>query len=73
MATQYQYKVETVVEGWAGTIILGSSGLPVKKLEALLNQRAGEGWDMIFQAIEKKRMWLFWQREAVIVTFRRQV
>jgi hypothetical protein len=66
-----EYKIEFVAEGGCGTIFLGSSGLPVKKLEAVLNEHAAEGWQMVFQVIESKRFWLFWTRETVILTLAR--
>jgi hypothetical protein len=64
-----QYKVVHIVEGGLGTIFLGASGIPIKKMEVSLNEHAAGGWQMVFQIIEKKRFLLFWQREAVIITF----
>ncbi|MGV2873898.1 DUF4177 domain-containing protein [Colwellia sp. E150_009] len=66
-----EYKVIYVTEGGCGTIFLGSSGLPLKRLEATLNQEANDGWQLVFQVIEQKRFWLFWNREAVILTLGR--
>ncbi|XPV67729.1 MAG: DUF4177 domain-containing protein [Halarcobacter sp.] len=66
-----EYKVIYVVEGGCGTIFLGSAGLPLKKIEAELNYHASEGWQLAFQVIESKRFWLFWQREAAIITLGR--
>lgn len=66
-----EYKVVHIVEGGCGTMLLGSSGLPLKKLEAELNSLAADGWQVVFQVLEQKRFWLFWQREAVIVTLGR--
>ncbi len=66
-----EYKVEIVTEGGCGTIFLGASGLPVKRLEAALNEAAAEGWQLVFQVIEQKRFWLFWSRETVILTLGR--
>lgn len=66
-----EYKVIHVVEGGCGTILLGSSGLPLEKLEATLNEEAADGWQVVFQVLEQKRFLLFWQREAVIVTLGR--
>ena len=63
-----EYKIEIIAEGGCGTIFLGSSGLPVKKMEAVLNEGAADGWQVVFQVIEKKRFWLFWTRETVILT-----
>jgi len=54
-----------------GTIFLGASGIPIRKMEATLNEHAASGWQVVFQVIEKKRFLLFWQREAVIVTLGR--
>lgn len=66
-----EYKVIYVTEGGCGTLLLGSSGLPLKRLEATLNQEASDGWQLVFQVIEQKRFWLFWSREAVIITLGR--
>ncbi|MEX1033189.1 MAG: DUF4177 domain-containing protein [Cellvibrionaceae bacterium] len=66
-----EYKVVHIAEGGCGTILLGASGLPLKKVEAELNALAADGWQVVFQVLEMKRFWLFWQREAVIVTLGR--
>lgn len=66
-----EYKVVHIAEGGCGTILLGASGLPLRKLEAELNALAADGWQVVFQVLEQKRYWLFWQREAVIVTLGR--
>ncbi|MEH8019650.1 MULTISPECIES: DUF4177 domain-containing protein [Rheinheimera] len=72
MSNQFkEYKVLHIVEGGCGTIFLGSSGLPLKKIEAELNSQAAQGWQVVFQVIEQKRFFLFWQREAMIVTLGR--
>lgn len=69
MGAYTQYKIVHVAEGGCGTVMLGASGLPLKKMEATLNEHAAKGWQVVFQVIEKKRFWLFWQREAAIITF----
>ena len=66
-----EYKVEIIKEGALGTILLGSSKLPLKKMEEVMNKYGENGWDIAFQLIEKHRMLLFWSREAVIITFSR--
>ena len=66
-----EYKVIYVVEGGCGTIILGSSGIPVKKMGTELNILASSGWKVVFQVIEQKRFFLFWKREAVVITLGR--
>lgn len=64
-----QYKVEVVKEGVLGTLFFGSSKLPIKKMEEVMNIYGKDGWEVSFQVIEKARMFLFWQREAIIITF----
>jgi hypothetical protein len=66
-----EYKVIHIAEGGCGTIFLGASGLPLKKVEAVLNEHAADGWQMVFQVLENKRYLLFWSREAAIVTLAR--
>ena len=66
-----EFKVEIIKEGALGTIFLGSSKLPLKKMESVMNQYGEQGWDVSFQLIERHRMLLFWSREAVIITFSR--
>lgn len=66
-----EYKVLHIAEGGCGTIILGSSGLPLKRIEVELNKHAAEGWQLAFMVIEMKRFWLFWTREAAIITLGR--
>lgn len=67
-----EYKVEHVVEGGCGTILLGASGIPIKKMEISMNKAAADGWQVVFQVIESKRFLLFWAREAVIITYGRE-
>lgn len=66
-----EYKILTVSEGVIGTLFLGASGLPIEKLEATLNREAAEGWQLVFQVIEHRRLWLFWTRETVVLTLGR--
>ena len=66
-----EYKVIYVVEGGCGTLILGSSGIPVRKMETELNKLSSSGWKVVFQVIEQKRFFLFWKREAVVITLGR--
>lgn len=63
-----QYKVIAISEGALGTVFLGASGFLLKKMQAVLNEQVAEGWQLVFQVVEKRRFWLFWARETVIVT-----
>ena len=66
-----EYKVLAVSEGALGTLFLGASGMPLKKLEVTLNKEDADGWQLVFQVLEQKRFWLFWRRETVIITLGR--
>jgi hypothetical protein len=66
-----EYKVLYVAEGGLGTIFLGASGIPIKKMEMALNKEAADGWNVVFQIVEQKRYMLFWKREAIIITLGR--
>ncbi len=67
-----QYKIEIVEEGIIGSMLLGASGLPTTRMEQLMNHYAHNGWEMHFMVVEKRRLFLFWSRESVIITFVRE-
>ncbi|MBP7927813.1 DUF4177 domain-containing protein [Patescibacteria group bacterium] len=66
-----QYKIELVNESALSTILLSSGRIPEKQLELVLNNYGAEGWSMDFMVIEKRRLFLFWARETVVLTFSR--
>ncbi|CAI8309794.1 MAG: Uncharacterised protein [Owenweeksia sp. TMED14] len=68
-----EFKVEVVKEGVLGTIFLGSSKLPLKKMEAVMNKYGSQGWEVCFQVIEQRRLLLLWNRESVVITFSRSI
>ena len=68
-----EYKVEIIKEGALSTLLFGSSKLPLQKMTDVLNTYGRDGWDVSFQLIEKHRLLLFWSREAVIITFSRNL
>ena len=51
-----EYKGEVVKEGALGTIFLGSSKMPLKKMEEVMNKYGEDGWDVEFQLVEKRRL-----------------
>ncbi len=63
-----KYKVMVIEESGLSTLLVGSAKLPIEKIERTLNQQARQGWQVVFQVIEKRRFLLFWSREAMIVT-----
>jgi len=64
-----EYKMIEVSEGGVGILLFGASGLPLKKIERILNKEAARGWQLVFQVIQRKRFILFWVRESLIITF----
>ena len=68
-----EYKIEVIKESALSSLFLGASKMPVKKMEAVMNQYGQEGWDVSFQVIEQHRLLLFWTREAVVITFVRNL
>ncbi len=68
-----EFKVITVQEGALGSILLGASKLPVRRMEEELNQWGRQGWDVSFMLIEQKRLFLFWSREAAVITLSREL
>jgi len=66
-----EYKVVHIVEGGLGTIFLGAASIPLEKMELALNKESAEGWQLVFQVLEKKRFLLFWKRDAVLMTLGR--
>lgn len=66
-----EFQIEVVCEGLLGSIFLGASKLPVKRMQEVMNSYGRDGWDVSFIVVEKKRLLLFWVREAAIITFSR--
>ena len=42
-------------------------------MEACLNNYGEKGWDVAFQVIEQHRLFLFWSREAIVITFSKEI
>ena len=68
-----EFKVEVVTESALSTLFLGSAKMPTQKIENVMNKYGLDGWDVVFQIVEKRRMLLFWNREAMIITFSREL
>ena len=67
------FKVEIIKENALSTLFFGSSKLPIDKMETCLNNYGEKGWDVAFQVIEQHRLFLFWSREAVVITFSKEI
>lgn len=68
-----EYKVEVVTEGAIGTMVLGASKLPVSRMEDVMNRYGADGWEVAFMLVERKRYMAFWEREAAVITFSREL
>lgn len=66
------YKVIEVAESGVSVIFLGSSSVPLQKVEMELNRMESQGWKLAFQVVEKKRFLLFWSVDRIILTFHRE-
>jgi hypothetical protein len=66
-----EYKVIRVSENGCASILLGASVIPADVLQSRLNKEAKDGWQVVFQVIERQRFLLFWQRESLVVTLGR--
>lgn len=64
-----KYKVVEVAESGLSVVFLGSSSIPLQKVEMELNRAGAEGWTLVFQVVEKKRFLLFWSVDRLILTF----
>lgn len=60
-----EYKVEVIKESALSSLFLGASKMPVKKMEAIMNQYGKEGWDVSFQVIEQHRLFSFGQEKRL--------
>lgn len=68
-----EYKVIEVKEGVLDSIFFSDAGLPIKKLEQVLNEHGKEGWSVEFQILERTRSAIFFSSEAIVVTLSRPI
>tara|TARA_B100001093_G_C26828535_1_gene1015116 strand:+ start:2184 stop:2402 length:219 start_codon:yes stop_codon:yes gene_type:complete len=68
-----EYKVVVVKENALSSLLFGASKMPIQKMEKTLNKYGDLGWNVSFQVIEQHRLFLFWTREAVVITFCRDI
>ncbi len=66
-----EYKVVVYAENVFSSLILGSAKLNAETFSIFLNKYAKEGWEVVTMEKDKRRMLLFWQREAYIVILKR--
>lgn len=71
MSTFKEYKVIRITESGCSAMLWGAATLPIEKINNRLNEEAKDGWQVVFQLIEKKRTALLWEREAMVMTLGR--
>jgi hypothetical protein len=68
-----EYKVAIYQEGALGSLILGESKVDPLRLTIFLNQHAAEGWRVVTVEREVRRMFGFWNREALVIIFEKEI
>ena len=68
-----EFKVVVISESALSTLFLGSAKMPIKKIESVMNENGLQGWEVVFQIVEHRRMFLFFNREAMVITFARNL
>jgi len=70
---RFDYQVRVLCEGALGTILLGRSSINPDKLTDALNQMTRTGYRNTFQVLERRRLFIFWSRESLLLTFERSI
>lgn len=67
------YKFIRVEEGFIGTLLLGASYIRESSCEETANQMAAKGYELVHFVVEKRRKYLFWQVESLLMAFRKRM
>ncbi|MBL8012312.1 MAG: DUF4177 domain-containing protein [Candidatus Omnitrophica bacterium] len=67
-----EYKAVIYQEGALGSLLLGESKVDPVRLTSFLNQHASEGWRVVTLERENRRMFGFWNREAMVIILERE-
>ena len=67
-----EYKAIIYQEGMLGSLLLGGSKVNPVKLSEFLNKNAKEGWRVVTMEKDKRRMLLFFMREAYVIVLERE-
>ncbi|MGQ0527805.1 MAG: DUF4177 domain-containing protein [Alphaproteobacteria bacterium] len=71
MTQTHEYKVVLYRENMLGSLFLGSSKVDPVRFSEFLNRNAADGWVVKTMEKEKRRMLLFFNREAFLVVLER--
>ena len=66
-----EYKAHIFKEGAIGSLFLGAGKVNADRLTNELNKLAKEGWRVVSMEREKRRMMLFFSREAFLLILER--
>ncbi len=66
------YKFVRVEEGFIGTLLLGASYIRESSCEEAANQMAAKGYELVHFTVEKRRKFLFWQVDSLLMAFRKR-
>jgi len=66
------YKFVRVEEGFLGTLLLGASYIRESSCEEAANQMASKGYELIHFTVERRRKYLFWQVDSLLMAFRKR-
>ncbi|GEM_PF-3036377 len=66
------YKFLRVEEGFLGTMLLGASYIREEKCDEATNQMAAMGYELVHFIVEKRRKYLFWQVDSLLMAFRKK-
>lgn len=66
-----EYKVHVYQESLLGSMLLGQSKVDPERMTRSLNELADAGWQVKGMEREKRRMLLFWSREAFLFILER--
>jgi hypothetical protein len=68
-----EYKAIIYQEGMLGSLFLGGAKVNPVKLSEFLNRNAKEGWRVVTMEKDKRRMLLFFMREAYVIILEKEV
>lgn len=69
---KFEYKVVIYRENLLGSLFLAGSKVDPVKFSEFLNKAGDQGWEVVTMEREKRRMLLFFNREAFLVILKRE-
>ena len=66
-----EYKIVVYTEGLFSSLLFGDAKLDPEGYTAFINDYAAQGWRVVTLEREKRRLLLFWNREAFVTLLER--